>query len=266
MTNIFDGKKFARDKEILLAEKIKKDKLKLKLVTILVGSDEASVLYTKLKANAAKRVGINFEIKKLDATVTPEKIIDIIMKLNHDKKVNGIMIQLPLPGKLKTKTSKIINSIDKNKDVDGLTKNSPYTPAAVRAVKEIIELAVKSLSYSGKKAAVVGANGVVGKAITNELKKMGYRVTECDITTRDLYAKLTGADLIISATGVAGLIKGEMIKEGVIAIDIGAPIGDFDFKAVADRAFFITPVPGGVGPVTVISLLENLVDSVYNSV
>jgi methylenetetrahydrofolate dehydrogenase (NADP+)/methenyltetrahydrofolate cyclohydrolase len=138
MTNIFDGKKFARDKEILLAEKIKKDKLKLKLVTILVGSDEASVLYTKLKANAAKRVGINFEIKKLDATVTPEKIIDIIMKLNHDKKVNGIMIQLPLPGKLKTKTSKIINSIDKNKDVDGLTKNSPYTPAAVRAVKEII--------------------------------------------------------------------------------------------------------------------------------
>ena len=170
------------------------------------------------------------------------------------------MVQLPLPNSLKSKTDKIIKEITPKKDIDGLTKNSPFTPATVKAVKEIIDFALKPLGYYGKKAGVVGASGTVGKLVVKELQKMGYKVTECDITTRDLYAKLTGVDLIVSATGVANLIKGEVIKEGVIAIDVGSPKGDLD-KGVGERASFITPVPGGVGPVTIICLLENLVNS-----
>jgi methylenetetrahydrofolate dehydrogenase (NADP+) / methenyltetrahydrofolate cyclohydrolase len=117
------------------------------------------------------------------------------------------------------------------------------------------------MPYFGKKAGVVGAYGMVGKAVTIQLTKMGYKVCECDKNTRDLYAKLHEVDLVVSATGSPNLIKGQMLKEGVIAIDVGAPEGDFEFESVSRVANFVTPVPGGVGPVTVISLLENLVDS-----
>ncbi len=262
MAIIFDGKKFAKEKESLLKEKISKLKTTPKLVSILVGNDEASVLYTNLKQKAAKRVGIKFEIKKFPSIVTRDTLIDLINKLNKDKSVNGIMVQLPLPNQLKIKTQGILNVIAKEKDIDGLTRNSPYVPATVKAVRGIIEYATKPLPYFGKRAVVLGAKGVVGKGVVTLLARMGYKVTECDKNTRDLYAKLTGADLIISATGAPGLIKGEMIKEGFIAIDVGAPYGDFDFKSVVTRAGFITPVPGGVGPVTIVCLLENLVDSI----
>jgi methylenetetrahydrofolate dehydrogenase (NADP+)/methenyltetrahydrofolate cyclohydrolase len=135
-------------------------------------------------------------------------------------------------------------------------------PAVVKAIKKIVEFATKDLAYFGKKASVVGAGGNVGRRTVEMLSKIGYKVTECDQETRDLYAKLNGVDLIVSATGVPNLIKGEMIKEGAIAIDVGSPRGDFDFDSVSPRAGFITPVPGGVGPLTVVSLLENLVEKV----
>ncbi len=261
---VFDGYTFAGEKEKVLKVEIKKLKTAPKLVSILVGSDPASLLYSKLKQKAARRVGVKFLIHKLKDTEEFQKIIELIKELNEDKSVNGIMVQLPLPKRLESKTNTILNSIAKEKDVDGLTKNSPFTAAAVKAIRNIVEYATKDLSYFGKKAAVIGASGVVGRAAVKELEKMGYKVTECDINTRDLYQKLTGVDLIVSATGSAGLIKSEMVKEGVIAIDVGAPRGDFD-KKVAKKASFTTPVPGGVGPVTIVSLLENLAEAVYNS-
>lgn len=259
---IFDGKKFANEKEEILKTKVSTLKIKPKLISILVGNDKASSLYSALKQNAAKRIGLGFEIKKLSQDTSAEEIINLIKKLNTDKKVNGIMVQLPLPKALKTKTQKILNTIDSKKDVDGLTKNSPYTPAAVKAVSEIINFAIKPLPYIGKKAAVVGAKGSVGKNVVGEIKKLGFKVTECDKDTRDLYAKLHEVDLIVSATGEPQLIKSQMLKEGVIAIDVGAPVGDFDFESVKRVSSFLTPVPGGVGPVTVVSLLENLVGTV----
>src|SRR5579859_1198469 len=262
---IFDGKKFAKGKEELLKTKVTALKTKPKLVSILVGNDKASSLYSTLKQNAAKRIKVGFEIKRLPETTESEKIIELIKKLNSDKKVQGIMVQLPLPKALKSKTVRILNTIDPKKDVDGLTKNSPFTPAAVKAVIEIINFAIKPLPYIGKKAAVVGAKGSVGKSVVGEIKKLGFKVTECDKDTRDLYAKLHEVDLIISATGEPELIKSQMLKEGVIAIDVGAPVGDFDFVSVKSVSSFLTPVPGGVGPVTIMCLLENLVDTVYNS-
>jgi len=262
MAIIFDGRKFAADKEQILKEKVSKLKSSAKLVSILVGEDKASILYTNLKQKAAGRVGIDFEVKKFAKDVTAPELISEIEKLNKDKKVTGIMVQLPLPEKLKSKTLKIVNAIDKKKDVDGLTKNSPYLPATVKGILEVIKIATTPLAYFGKKAAVVGASGAVGKSTITELKKLGYKICECDKDTRDLYAKLHQVDLVVSATGVANLIKGEMLKEGVIAIDVGSPVGDLEFKSAVNVANFITPVPGGVGPVTIVSLLENLVEAV----
>ncbi len=256
----FDGKQFAQNKEKELKAKVGKLKVKPQLVTVLVGNDKASVIYTKLKADAAKRVGINFVVKKFDAKVEPQEIMNLIEKLNSDKKVNGIMVQLPLPLAFKKQTPKILKTISKEKDVDGLVSGSPFTPAAVKAVMQILDVATHSLPYFGKKAAVIGAKGTVGAKIVKELQKLGFKVCECEIDTRDLYAKLHQLDVIVSATGEPGLIKGEMVKEGVIAIDVGAPVGDLD-KLVGERASFVTPVPGGVGPVTIVNLLENLVDT-----
>src|SRR5258708_18199826 len=265
MGTIFDGKRFAKDKEEELKTKVSELRTKPKLVSILLGNDKASLLYTNLKEKTAKRIGAKFEIKKLPSDTSPEKIIGLIIKLNNDKKVNGIMLQLPLPKELSKFKIKILNSITPEKDVDGLTKNSPYTPATAKAVVEIIKFAITPLPYIGKKAAVVGANGTVGKSVTGEIKKLGFKVTECDKDTRDIYAKLHEVDLVVSVTGEPKLIKSEMLKEGVIAIDVGAPDGDLDFSKVSKVASFVTPVPGGVGPVTIVSLLENLIEAVYNS-
>lgn len=261
MTIIFDGKAFAKVKEIILKKKVSGLKTKPKLVSILVGNDDASILYTNLKKKAATRIGIKFEIKRLPEETSPQDIIKMIKELSGDKSVHGIMVQLPLPEKIKdTWKKKILQSISPKKDVDGLTKNSPFLPAAVKAVKEIVQFAIKDLPYVGKKSVVVGAKGNVGRGVVKELQKMNFKVTECDKDTRDFYAKLHEADLIVSATGVENLIKGEMLKEGAILIDVGSPKPEIDSSNV--RASFVTPVPGGVGPVTIVSLLENLVDSI----
>lgn len=255
---VFNGKEFAKQKEDILKEKIQNLKVTPKLVSILIGNDKASELYTKLKQNAAERVGIAFEVKRLKNDTPFEELISLIEKLNNDEKVHGIMIQLPLPTKLEKRKTKILNTIKVSKDVDGLGSKSKFTPAAAKAISEIVKAIIIPLPYVGKKAAVVGAYGMVGKATVVELKKLGFKVTECDKDTRDLYAKLHEVDIVVSAVGVPDLIKGEMLKEGVIAIDVGAPVGDFDFKSVSKVASVVTPVPGGVGPVTIISLLENL--------
>lgn len=259
MAVIFDGKKFAQEREEILKKRVEGLKIKPRLASVLVGSNPASVLYINLKKRAASRVGVEFVVFKLKGGVGGGEVIKLIEKLNLDKKVNGIMVQLPLPLSLRGRTRSILNTIDPQKDVDGLTKSSSFMPAAVRAVKSILEFATKDLAYFGKKAGVVGAKGMVGEKVCLMLEEKGYKVTRCDKETRDLYAKLNGVDLVIGVTGVPGLIKGEMIKEGCIAIDVGSPKGDFD-KSVFGRAGFVTPVPGGVGPVTILCLFENLVE------
>lgn len=252
MTIIFDGKKFAQEKEEELKAKVAKLKTKPKLVSILVGKNPASVLYTNLKQKAAQRVGINFEIKNLPPTISAIELTKIISDLNNDEKVNGIMVQLPLPSTLKQKTDFIVNHIDKNKDVDGLTKNSPFMPATTKAVIRIIP------NRELNRVVVVGSKGMVGKSVIKELKNLKYNVVGVDQDEKDLKSKTQTADLLISATGVPNLIKPDMVSEDVAIIDVGSPTGDVDPSASL-RASFYTPVPGGVGPVTIVSLLENLI-------
>lgn len=257
---VFDGKKFAKRN----LESLPKDKGKT-LVSILVGNDKASEIYTKLKQKAAKSVGCKMEVRRFNENVDVTSIIRIIEVLNKDESVDGIMVQLPLPGKIQNLKHKIQNSINREKDVDGMREDSDFVPATVKAVISIIQ---ESLQFDGQarinkskdKIVVVGGEGSVGKALIANLRM--YELTNVrgvDIETQNLKSKIQNADVVISATGVPNLIKGDMVKDGVVVIDVGAPKGDVEFESVSKKAKFITPVPGGVGPVTVACLMENLV-------
>lgn len=265
---VFDGRGFARQLEEELKKKVsnlKKLGVNPKLVAVLVGDDTASKLYVSLKKRASRRVGIGFEVKKLKEAVEVDRLIELIGDLNQDETVDGIMVQLPLPGKIQDFKFKILESIDPKKDVDGLGENSPFMPATVKAVIKVIDAAAKTVRPPLKVeplVVVVGSKGFVGKKLIKSLVRQGYSVDGGDLTSsRKLKAKTVSADILISATGVANLIKKDAVKQGAVVIDVGSPKGDVD-PSVAIRASFITPVPGGVGPVTVVSLLENLVEAV----
>lgn len=269
---IFDGKKFAKERETLLLNKVEELRgrgITPKLAAILIGDDPASKIYIALKAKAAERVGITLQLIKLKRA-DAQQIIHLIKELNVKNSVNGIMVQLPLPGELDVPETRdvILNSIAPGKDVDGLREKSPFVPAAVKAVLYAISEAQR-LGYipkdlKGVKVCVVGATGMVGKGVVGAMRDMGVKVLTADVKTKNLKAKTRQADVVFSATGVPGIIKGNMVKKGSVVIDVGAPRGDVDFKSVSKVASFITPVPGGIGPVTVVSLLENVIEACYN--
>jgi methylenetetrahydrofolate dehydrogenase (NADP+)/methenyltetrahydrofolate cyclohydrolase len=267
MAIIFDGKLFALQKN----EKLKKEVLDLNtkgifphLASIVIGDNPASKLYVGLKKKAGEAIGIQVDVYYLPETTEKEDLLTLIDTLNKDREVSGIMIQLPIPTKLVGFKNEIIASIDPRKDVDGLREDSVYVHPTSKAVIEILNHA-KNLSQmknlSIQKICVVGSSGMVGKSLVKELKKLDYEVFGCDSNTKDINKSTLQSDVVISCTGVLGLIKKEMIKKDSIIIDVGFPKGDFD-KGVFDLAGFVTPVPGGVGPVTVACLLENLVQSV----
>lgn len=264
MTVIFDGKKFAQEKEKKLKAEIKKLKIKPKLVVVLVGDDPASRLYVELKKEAAERVGIDFELKKFKKSVSQDSIIAYIQEKNGEKAISGIMVQLPLPKNFDE--FKIRRSIHPFKDVDCLhPKNlgmlmlgKPlFYPAAVKAVLEILTQGVLPGTPLRCEAVIVGASNLVGKPLSLVLSNLGATVTLCRSTTRNLAKHTKMADILVSATGKPGLIKKEMVKKGAVVIDVGETKGDVE-EDVAQVASFLTPVPGGVGPVTVVSLLENV--------
>ncbi len=274
MTIIFDGRKIASKKEKILREKWqalgrKKNK---KLVDILIGESKASKIYLDLKKEAAWRVGINFEEYFWPASFTKKEIIAKIRDLNNDEKVGGIMIQLPLPDPLKLAETEIVNAILPEKDVDCLTATnlgflmmgrSRLLPATVRGIAEILSFAgFDKKGVISKNACILGKSNIVGKPLANLLINCGATVTVLNHWTKDVDSFTKKADLLISATGKKGLIKKTMVKKGAVVIDAGAPQGDVDFPQVAPLASFITPVPGGVGPMTVVSLLFNFYDLV----
>ncbi len=257
-TIIFNGKDLSGKIEKELTEKIfilNKNQIKPKLVSILVGGDKASLLYTSLKKKAAERIGAVMDVKVLHDEVTTEDVVMGIEKLNTDNSVHGIMVQMPIPKSLNKE--KILNTISKEKDVDGLRSESEFVPATVKAILKIIEAAKKEVGHDFEHVVVLGSRGMVGKPLVKLLSELKYNVSGYDIETEDLSKKTLKADLLISATGKAGLIKESMINEGVSIIDIGAPKGDVEIAAYK-KANFVTPVPGGVGPVTIVCLLENL--------
>lgn len=253
---IFDGRGFARKKELELAERVKQLGSVPKLVSIVVGDNPASHLYVNLKGQAAKRVGIEFQKFEIRNS-KHETIIKLIKELNKNKSVTGIMVQLPLPPILQGQTLKMVGAINAKKDVDGLTGKGRFLPATVKAIFEILE--AEKVAVIGAPVVVVGRSTVVGRPLAAELVRRGAQVTVAHSQTGDLGAVTRKAEILISATGKPGLITADMVKPGAVVIDVGEPKGDVD-KGVREVASWVTPVPGGVGPVTVACLLENVVE------
>lgn len=269
--NFFDGKKIAAEKERELkkeAERLRRKGITPGLVSIVVGDVGGGRFYQNLKKKAAQRIGAEIKIISLNPGVSLGEIKAKIEKYNSDVKVHGVMVQLPLPGNLKLKTKDLINAIDPQKDVDGLREDSQFLTPVVKAVLAALIEATYILSAGsnrlnvGLKTVVVGAKGFEGGKITRILKEMGYEVEGVDVETetKSLKLKAKSADILISVTGSPGLIRPEMVKDGVAVIDVGSPEGDVD-KKVYKKAAFVSPVPGGIGPVTISMLLENLVEA-----
>jgi methylenetetrahydrofolate dehydrogenase (NADP+)/methenyltetrahydrofolate cyclohydrolase len=271
MAIIFDGREFALKKEEALQLRViglKSRGVYPKLASIIVGNDEASKLYVNLKKKAANRIGAELDIYYIPAKTKLEELLLLIATLNTDDTVYGIMIQMPLPGDLESKKAQIIGLINPEKDVDGLRSDSDYLHPTSKAVMDILHQAetekeVKDVYRDGlkdKTIVVVGATGMVGAPLVKQLKNEGYRVVECNSSTTDLKSETLKGDVVISATGIQGLIKGDMVKENAVLIDVGSPKADFS-PVAQDSAVFFTPVPGGVGPVTISCLLENLISA-----
>jgi methylenetetrahydrofolate dehydrogenase (NADP+)/methenyltetrahydrofolate cyclohydrolase len=282
MVHIFEGKKFAEEKlEVLSSEArlLRKKGIRPKFVSILIGDNPGSVMYTNLKKRAAERIGCQLSVisyhgvtsSAYQPSVEKKEIIKKIEELNRDTTTHGIMIQLPFPDNFEARSKKeIINAITNEKDVDGMRDDSLFTTPVVKAVLYALEDAEtfvrQPLRGNPYKVVVVGAEGFEGRKIVEVLKIEGYEVEGVDIETTDLRSKTKDADILVCATGVAGLIRGNMVKEGCVVIDIGAPKGDVEFESVSKKAEFITPVPGGIGPVTIVALLENLVEASKNAI
>jgi len=258
----------------LLAEKIT---LSLKfenqpgLAVILVGDDPASELYTKKKVEACEKLGIYSERHELKSDIEEEELLALIDMLNKDEKIHGILVQLPLPKQIDT--LKILRSVDPRKDVDGfhplnlgrLMSGNPYLVACTpQAVMELIKST--GIEIKGKEAVVVSHSLIVGKPLSFLLLNEGATVTVCHEFTKDLKHYTKNADILVSATGIAGLIKKDMVKKDSIIIDVGISkvegriVGDVD-PEVEKITENLTPVPGGVGPVTIACLLRNTIQA-----
>jgi len=272
---IIDGKKVAAD----LRAELKKNIAELKsnynaipgLTVILVGEDTPSKIYVKNKEKFAKEVGMNSEVIRYSENVEEKVVLNKIQELNDDKKVSGILVQLPLPKHINKR--KVIETILPDKDVDGFhpmnvgnlssgyDSNIPCTPLGCYLLLKKVE---KNLN--GKHAVVVGRSNLNGKPMTQLLLKENCTVTITHSKTKDLKAECSRADIIIAAVGRPKLVKGDWVKKGAIVIDVGINktdsglVGDVDFDEVSKVAKAITPVPGGVGPMTIACLLNNTVE------
>lgn len=241
------------------------------LATLVVGENPPSQLYVKLKTKAAKEVGLNAVVSRLPADVSEIEIIELIKKLNKDPRVDGILVQLPLPSHISKKT--VLEAVSPAKDVDGFHPinqgkivfgDELMAPATPKGVVKLIESVT---GLKGREVAVVSHSTVVGKPLTLMLLNRDATVTVCHEYTKDLASHTSKADVIVSAAGVPKLIKADMVKEGAVVIDVGVAktvdgvCGDVDFDAVKEKASYITPVPGGVGPMTVAMVIENTVNA-----
>jgi len=273
---ILDGK--ALSNKIKKNIKIDTDKLKQNGVTaglavVLVGEDPASQTYVKMKAKACKDVGIYSITHEMPADIGEDKILETISMINDNPNIDGILVQLPLPEHIDT--TKVLEAIDPNKDVDGfhpfnvgrlVTNLDGFVPCTPLGVMELLK--EYDIDVKGKNAVVVGASNIVGKPMANLLLNANATVDICHIYTKDLKAHTLNADILAVGVGVPNLIKEDMVKEGAIVVDIGINklesgklVGDVDYENVSKKCSYITPVPGGVGPMTIAMLLSNTVKS-----
>ncbi len=273
MAEILDGKACA--KEILSDIKAQVEKMTRKpsLAVILVGDDEASKIYVKNKEKTALELGFKSKTYRLEKNTTAQELKDLILNLNLDVDTDAILLQLPLPKHLKAQ--EFIELIDPKKDVDGfhpincgklLTDTNPYAISCTP--KGVIKLLEKNnIEISGKHCVVIGRSNMVGKPLSILLLNKNATVTMAHSKTKNLSQTAKTADILISATGVSNLIKKDFVKEGAVVVDVGISRdsegkikGDVDFLEVSKVASHITPVPGGVGPMTIAMLMENTLE------
>lgn len=270
MAIIIDGKKIAKKLLEDLKQKVASQEKKPGLAVILANDNPASKVYVSSKEKRALELGFNSSVYKFDKNISQNQIIDLIKKLNSDNNIDGILVQLPLFEHLDE--AQIIETIAPNKDVDGFHPinvgklNIGLKPNAIPCTpKGIIKLLKEySIELTGKKAVVIGRSNIVGKPIAALLLKENATVSIAHSKTKNLKELTKNADIIISATGFSHLIKEDMVKKDAVVIDVGiirqtdgTLIGDVEFNKVKDIAGFITPVPGGVGPMTIACLMEN---------
>lgn len=269
---IIDGKKISNDIKQEVTAKIKQlqeSGIQPGLAVVLVGGDPASQVYVRNKAAACEAVGIYSEVIKLDANISQEQLLNTIEDLNNNKKIHGILVQLPLPNHLDS--ASVIQAIDPKKDVDGFhisnvgllaTGNPLFKPCTPYGIMKMLE--TENVSLWGAEVVIVGASNIVGKPMAMLMLAQGATVTLCNSKTKDLTSHTKRADVLVVATGKPGIVTGDMIKPGSVVIDVGINrnedgklCGDVDFDSAVQVAGAITPVPGGVGPMTIAMLLCN---------
>ncbi len=271
MAVIIDGKMLAKEIRLNLKKQVEKENLKPKLAVILCGEDPASKVYVRNKSKACDEVGIEFKEYLLPNETTQEELISLIDKLNKDKKVDGILLQSPIPKGLNIQEA--FERILPEKDVDGF---NPYNVGKLAIGEDgfvpctplgIIKMFEKyKIDLEGKKAVVVGRSNIVGKPMAQCLLSKHATVTICHSRTKELEKELKDADIVVSAVGKRNIIKEDMIKKGAVVIDVGMNVnekgklcGDVDFENISKKASYITPVPGGVGPMTIAMLMNNVI-------
>ncbi|MBE0598767.1 MAG: bifunctional methylenetetrahydrofolate dehydrogenase/methenyltetrahydrofolate cyclohydrolase FolD [Desulfuromonadales bacterium] len=276
MGSIIDGKAIAA----ALRQSIAADVAQLKvtgtvpgLAVVLVGEDPASRVYVSMKEKACAAAGIYSAEHKLPVETTEAQLLALIDELNRDRRIDGILVQLPLPKQINE--SKVLEAISPAKDVDGfhpynvgrlVTGNPLFQPCTPYGVMKMLE--ATGVELAGKEVVVVGRSNIVGKPVALMCLAQHATVTLCHSRTHDLPAKVRQADVVIAAVGRPEMIRGEWIKPGAVVIDVGVNrvgdnklVGDVEFEAAKERASAITPVPGGVGPMTITMLLYNTVES-----
>lgn len=267
---LLNGREIAKDYRAGLQEQVealKEKGITPNLTVVIVGNDGASLSYVKSKNKAAEKIGMASDIVHLEESATEEEVLDTVRRLNEDENVHGILVQVPLPKQVDE--NKVLEAIAPEKDVDGFspinigrlyTGQETFIPCTPLGIMELLK---HTGSLEGKDVAVIGRSHIVGQPVAKLLTNENATVTLMHSRTKNMVEKLKDFDVVVSAVGKPGLVKGEDLKEGAIVIDVGNTVvngklvGDVDFESAQEVASYITPVPGGVGPLTITMVLNN---------
>ncbi|WP_418186862.1 bifunctional methylenetetrahydrofolate dehydrogenase/methenyltetrahydrofolate cyclohydrolase FolD [Aliarcobacter lanthieri] len=272
---LLDGKalsaKIKEEVKVEVEQIVKAKKITPGLAVILVGDDAASATYVSSKEKACKDAGIYSVVHKMPSSITEQELLETIEMMNKNPKLDGILVQLPLPKHIDTTT--VLEAINPLKDVDGfhpynvgrmVSNLDSFLPATPFGVMRMFE--ENSIELSGKNVVVIGSSDIVGKPMASLLINAKATVTVCNSRTKDLKFHTLNADIVVIAVGVPYLLKADMVKDGAIVIDVGINrldtgklVGDADFEGLKDKCSYLTPVPGGVGPMTIAMLLKNTI-------
>lgn len=274
MAIIIDGKKLAkeiREELKLKCKELKEKGINLKLAVIMVGNDKASQVYVKNKSKACDEIGISFEEFILEENTKQKELLELIEKLNQDSTVNGILLQSPIPTHLDI--NEAFRTISPEKDVDGFNpinvgklclNQDTFVSCTPYGIMKIFE--AYNIDLEGKNVTIIGRSNIVGKPLIQCCLKKNATVTVCHSKTKDLKKHTKNADVVIAAIGKSKFITDDMIKKDAVVIDVGINrsedgklTGDVDFESVSQKASYITPVPGGVGPMTIAMLMNNVI-------